>query len=138
MAPAHATVVTDTRVHGLQRWLVRLILAAVAAQFVLAGAGAFGATSFKPHTTIGWVTATLCLIAVAVAALGRRELSATALLFAVVAIQVALGVLGEKTSAWFGAVHGLNALIVAGAAANLARRTRSSHRLVNHTRIGAR
>jgi hypothetical protein len=125
------------QVHRLQRWLVLLILAAVAAQFVLAGAGAFGATSFKPHTAIGWVTAALCLIAVAVAALGRRELSATALLFAVVAVQVALGVLGEKTSAWFGAVHGLNALIVAGAAVNLARRTQSLPRPVNHTRIGA-
>lgn len=126
-----------TLVRGLQRWLVRLILAAVAAQFVLAGAGAFGATSFKPHTAIGWVTAALCLIAVAVAALGRRELSASALLFAVVAVQVALGVLGEKTSAWFGAVHGVNALIVGGAAVNLARRTQSLHRPVSHTRIGA-
>jgi hypothetical protein len=126
-----------TPINGLQRWLARLILAAVAAQFVLAGAGAFGAKSFKPHTAIGWVTAALCLIAVAVAALGRRELSATALLFAVVAVQVALGVLGERTSAWFGAVHGLNALIVAGAAGNLTRRTQSLPRPVNHTRIGA-
>ena len=124
-------------IHGLQRWLVRLILGAVGAQFVLAGAGAFGATSFKPHTAIGWFTAALGLIAVAVAALGRRELPATASLFAVVAIQIALGVLGEKTSAWFGAVHGLNALIVAGAAVNLARRTHSLHPSVNHTRIGA-
>lgn len=124
-------------VHGLQRWLVRLILAAVTAQFVLAGAGAFGATSFKPHTAIGWVTVVLCLIAVAVAALGRRELSASALLFAVVAVQVALGVLGENTSAWFGAVHGLNALIVAGTAVNLARRTQSLHRPVGPTPIGA-
>jgi Family of unknown function (DUF6220) len=126
-----------TPVKGLQRWLARLILAAVAAQFVLAGAGAFGATSFKPHTAIGWVTAALCLIAVAVAALGRRELSASVLLFAVVVVQVALGVLGEKTSAWFGAVHGLNALVVAGAAVNLVRRTQTSPRPVHHTPIGA-
>jgi Family of unknown function (DUF6220) len=127
-----------TRVHGLQRGLVRLILAAVATQFVLAGAGAFGATSFQPHTAIGWVTAALCLIAVAVAALGRYELSASALLFAVVVVQVVLGVLGENASAWFGAVHGLNAVIVAGAAVNLAGRTQSLHRSINHTRIGAR
>ena len=126
-----------TLIHGLQRWLVRLILTAVAAQFVLAGAGAFGAASFKPHTAIGWVTAALCLIAVVVAALGRRELPASALLFAVVAVQVVLGVLGEKTSAWFGAVHGLGALIVAGAAVNLARHTNSLPRPVTRTRIGA-
>jgi hypothetical protein len=113
-----------------------LIVAAVAAQFVLAGAGAFGATSFKPHTAIGWLTAALCLLALAVATFSRRELSASALLFAVVAAQVALGVLGEKTSAWFGAAHGLDALVAAGAAVNLARRTQTSHGPVNHTQIG--
>jgi hypothetical protein len=43
-----------TPVQGLQRWLARLIVAAVAAQVVLAGTGGFGATSFKPHSAIGW------------------------------------------------------------------------------------
>lgn len=122
---------------GLQRWLVRLILLAIAAQFVLAGAGAFGATSFKPHTAIGWVTAALCLFAVAVAALTRRALMASAGLLVVVAVQVALGVLGENASAWFGAAHGLSALLVAGAGVNLARRIESSVRPVNPSRIGA-
>jgi hypothetical protein len=103
-------------IQEFQRWLPRLILAAVAAQFVLAGAGAFGATSFKPHTAIDWATG--------------------ALLLAVVGVQVAVGVLGDIASAWFGAVHGLDALIVAGAAVNLARRTQTSHEPVNHTQIG--
>lgn len=36
------------RIRTAQRWLAVVILAAVAAQFLLAGAGAFHATSFKP------------------------------------------------------------------------------------------
>ena len=111
------------RVHAVHRWLAALTLAAVAVQFLLAGAGAFGAASFKAHTALGWATAALSLIVLAVAALGRRELRASVLLFAAIVVQVALGVLGENSSAWFGAVHGLNALVVAAAAFNLARRT---------------
>ena len=38
-------------------------------------------------------------------------------------IQIALGMLGEQTSAWFGALHWLNALVVTAAAAHLAHRT---------------
>jgi Family of unknown function (DUF6220) len=121
-------IVTSAPVHVIQRWLVRLIVGAVVAQFVLAGAGAFGATSFKPHTAVGWATVILCLIALALAALSRRAVRASAALFLAVVVQVALGVLGENTSAWFGAVHGLNALLVAGAAVHLTRRTQAPDR----------
>ncbi|MGH2859408.1 MAG: DUF6220 domain-containing protein [Solirubrobacteraceae bacterium] len=109
--------------HTLQRWLAALLVAAVAAQFLLAGAGAFGATSFKPHTGLGWAIAVVSLILLLVALAGRRHVRASAILFATVVVQVLLGVLGENASAWFGAVHGLNALLVMGAAVNLARRT---------------
>lgn len=110
-------------IHVVHRGLALVIVAAVAVQFLLAGAGAFGATSFKAHTALGWTTAFLSLLALIAAAVGRRELRASGLLFAAVAVQVALGVLGENSSAWFGTVHGLNALVVTGAAVNLARRT---------------
>ncbi len=102
------------------RWLARLIVVAVAVQFLLAGAGAFGATSFKAHTALGWATAAGSLLTLVIAALGHSQRRASSLLFAAVAVQVALGVLGENSSPWFGAVHGLNALVVAGAAVNLA------------------
>lgn len=110
-------------IQTVHRWLAAVIVAAVAVQFLLAGAGAFHATSFKAHTAVGWATAFFSLIALIAAALGRRELRASGLLFAAVAVQVLLGVLGENSSAWFGAVHGLNALVVIAAAVNLARRT---------------
>jgi hypothetical protein len=110
-------------IHVLHRWLAALVAAAVAVQLLLAGAGAFGATSFHPHTGLGWAIAAVSLLVLLAALLGRSEARASGVLFAVVAVQVALGVLGTQSSAWFGAVHGFNALVVAGAAATLARRT---------------
>lgn len=122
-------------IHVIQRWLAVVIVAAVAAQFLLAGAGAFGATSFKPHTAIGWTTAVLSLIALVLAVTGRGAVRASAVLLVAVAAQVALGVLGENSSAWFGAAHGLNALVVTGAAVDLARRTTIPNRPVSHTHL---
>jgi heme A synthase len=93
----------------------------------------------KAHTSLGWITAFLSLLALITAAFGGRELRASGLLFAAVAVQVLLGVLGENSSAWFGAVHGLNALVVMGAAVNLARRTAptSGHGLGARARPGS-
>jgi ABC-type multidrug transport system permease subunit len=105
------------------RWLAALVAAAIGVQFLLAGAGAFHATSFDPHTGLGWMIAAASLLVLLAALLGRSELTASGLLFAAVAVQVALGVLGAQSSPWFGALHGLNALVAMGAAANLARRT---------------
>ncbi|HWE13874.1 MAG TPA: DUF6220 domain-containing protein [Solirubrobacteraceae bacterium] len=110
-------------IHTVQRWLAALLLAALAAQFLLAGAGAFGATSFKAHTGLGWATAGVSLILLVVALAARRAQRASAILCATVVLQVVLGVLGTKASAWFGALHALNALAVVGAAVNLARQT---------------
>ena len=109
--------------HTVQRWLAALLFAAIAGQFLLAGAGAFGATSFKPHTSLGWAIAAISLILLVVALVGARAQRASTILFATVVMQVVLGVLGENASAWFGALHALNALAVVGAALNLARHT---------------
>jgi Family of unknown function (DUF6220) len=106
-----------------QRWLAGLLIASIAGQFLLAGAGAFGATSFKPHTSLGWAIAAMSLILLVIALLTRRARRASAFLFTAVVLQVVLGVLGENASAWFGALHALNALAVLGAAFNLARGT---------------
>jgi Family of unknown function (DUF6220) len=110
-------------IHTVQRRLAALLLAALAAQFLLAGAGAFGATSFKAHTGLGWAIAGVSLILLVVALGARRARRASAILFAAVVLQVVLGVLGTKAWAWFGALHALNALAVVGAMVNLARQT---------------
>jgi hypothetical protein len=107
-----------------QRVLVTLVAAAVACQFFLAGAGAFAATSFGPHRALGWAVLLVTAIAFLVALAARRLVRHSGALLLLVGIQVALGVLGADTQAWFGALHGLNALAVMAAAGTLARRTR--------------
>jgi Family of unknown function (DUF6220) len=104
-----------------QRGLAVLTMALIATQFFLAGAGAFGATSFDAHKAVGSVLVLVVLLAVIVAALARRfGLHALALLGLTV-LQLALGALGADTP-WIGAFHGLNALAVMGAGGTLARR----------------
>jgi hypothetical protein len=107
------------------RQLARLIGAAIVVQFFLAGAGAFGATSFAPHESLGWLLLILVAVEMLLALLGRTLIRHTAALLLATVAQVILGVLGAETSAWFGAVHAVNALAVLAAAGTLARRTSS-------------
>jgi hypothetical protein len=110
------------------RQLARLIAAAIVVQFFLAGAGAFGATSFAPHRAVGWLLLVLAVAELLLALLGRTLVRHTGVLLALTGLQVILGVLGSDTSAWFGAVHAVNALGVMAAAGTLARRAMSSAR----------
>jgi hypothetical protein len=105
------------------RYLVRLTALGVLMQFFLAGAGAFGATSFTAHTALGTTLIGLTAIALLAALVARRLRRHTALLFGVTLLQGLLGTLGADTQAWFGGLHAVNALAVMGAAATLARRT---------------
>jgi hypothetical protein len=106
----------------LQRFLALAIVIAVAAQFFLAGAGSFGATSYSTHRALGMALGIAAAAALLTALITRRHLVASSLLLGAVVIQIALGSLGT-THAWFGAFHGLNALFVLATAGNLARRT---------------
>jgi hypothetical protein len=105
-----------------QRALATLVAASVAVQFFLAGAGAFGATSFSPHRALGWALLLLAGLAVVVALAAMRFVRHSFALALLVALQAGLGVVGADTQAWFGALHGLNALAVMAAAGILARR----------------
>jgi hypothetical protein len=104
------------------RFVVALIAAGVVVQFFLAGAGAFGATSFHLHSLLGTLLLVLAAVAVALALIGRAFVQHTVFLLLAVVIQFALGVLGADVQAWLGAVHAVNALAVMGAAASLVRR----------------
>jgi hypothetical protein len=108
--------------HSTQRVLASLIVVGVAVQFLLAGAGAFGATSFSPHRALGWALLLFAVVAFLVALAAMRFVRHSAVLLCVVALQAALGVLGADTQAWFGALHGMNALAVMAAVGTLARR----------------
>ena len=105
-----------------QRVLAALIAVGVAAQFFLAGAGAFGATSFAAHRALGWVLLLLAGVAFLIALAALKLVRHSAALLLVVVVQVILGVLGTGTQPWFGALHSLNALAVMAAAGTLARR----------------
>ena len=106
-----------------QRMLASLIALAVAAQFFLAGAGAFGATSYTPHRALGWALLIATGIELLVARAAAELLRHSATLFLVTALQAGFGILGTESQAWFGALHALNALAVIAAAGTLARKS---------------
>ena len=103
------------------RVLASVIAAGVAVQVFLAGAGAFGAAGYGPHRALGWALLIVALGELLVAVAAAKLIRHTALLVLVVGLQVALGVLGTETQAWFGAFHAVNALAVMAAAGTLAR-----------------
>ena len=104
-----------------QRGIATLTMALVATQFFLAGAGAFGATSFDAHRTVGSVLVLVVLLGLLVAGLARRHVRPALLLLGVTVLQVVLGAVGSDEP-WVGAFHGVGALVVMGVAGTLARR----------------
>jgi hypothetical protein len=106
---------------GALRGIASLSMALVAAQFFLAGAAAFGATSFDAHKAVGSVLVLVALVGVLVAALARRHTGHAALFLGVTVLQLVLGTLGSDEP-WLGAFHGLNAIVVMGVGGTLARK----------------
>jgi hypothetical protein len=106
---------------ALQRGLQALAMALIAAQFFLAGAGAFGATSFDAHKAVGSILVLVALLGLLAAALARRFVGHAALFLGVTVLQLVLGTLGADTP-WIGAFHGLNAVVVMAVGGTLARR----------------
>jgi hypothetical protein len=104
-----------------QRGLASLSMALVVAQFFLAGAGAFGATSFDAHKTVGSALVLVVLLGLLVAALVRRHVAHAAIFFAVTLLQLVLGTVGSDEP-WVGAFHGLNAIAVMGAGGTFAQK----------------
>jgi hypothetical protein len=102
-----------------QRVVASLTALLVVAQFFLAGAGAFGATSFDAHRTVGSLAVLVALVGLVIALLTRRLLAHTAAVFGLLVLQAVLGTLGGDEP-WIGAFHGLNAVAVMGAAGSLA------------------
>jgi hypothetical protein len=104
-----------------QRGLASLAMALVLTQFFLAGAGAFGATSFDAHKTVGSLLVVVVLLGLLVAALARRHVAHAAIFFGVTVLQLVLGTVGADEP-WVGALHGLNAIAVMGAGGTFAQK----------------
>jgi hypothetical protein len=105
---------------GLYRLVAGLTLLGVAAQFFLAGAGAFGATSYDAHRTLGSVLIAIGALGVILAATSRTRVVLALALEVALLLQLLLGHLGT-THPWIGAIHGLVAIGVAALASAVAR-----------------
>jgi uncharacterized membrane protein len=115
------------------RAVVALIAVGVVVEFFFAGAGAFGATSYDVHMTVGKILLGLAGLAVLCSTLARRFLRHTVFLLAVVLLQWILGKLGAEKEAWVGPVHAVNALAVMATAGTLARRAAGATGQHTHT-----
>jgi hypothetical protein len=102
-----------------QRLVASLTALMIVSQFFFAGAGAFGATSFDAHRTIGSLAILVALVGLVLALLTRRHRGHSAALVGLLVLQALLGDFGGDEP-WVGAVHGLNAIAVMGAAGTLA------------------
>lgn len=107
-------------------YLVGLFLVGVAAQFYLAGRGAFGASSYDAHKALGGilylVTLLVLVVSIALPATRNRvDIGLAAALFVLMTIQAAIGTLDHPQ---VGAFHPVNGLLVTGAAAGILSRDR--------------
>jgi hypothetical protein len=106
---------------AVYHWAALLILAGGVVQFLLAGAGVFGAESFEAHEGLGWMLHTAAIVVVIAAIVGPRTRQAIVLsiVFLVVfTIQVMLPG-AQDDSPWLAAFHPVLALAVLGLAAQI-------------------
>jgi hypothetical protein len=96
---------------ALRVWLT-LMMVGIAVQFFFAGAGAFGATSYSAHKTIGSLLVVAGLIAVPLAFATRSWIRPLVIGAVLLVVQAILGSTGLHHP-WLGALHGLNALAIA-------------------------
>jgi len=107
-APAPSAPRQAARADAILRVPAIITLIGVSAQFLLAGAGAFGA-GFDLHVvlgrTLGWWTL-LLLVAVLAARANRADI-VIAVVLMVLALpgQLLLTALGQQVSGWFGTLH---------------------------------
>ncbi len=104
-------------------------MALIALQFVLAGYGIFERQYhkaddgwFEPHQAVGYLTilATIALLVVAaVTHRGRSVVARAAVVVVLAVLQPLFAGLGTDTNPWWGVVHALDAVIIAGITGSL-------------------
>ena len=95
------------------------MMAGIAAQLFLAGAGAFGATDYDVHEAIGSALIAVGAVAFSFAAAARRHRIVALAILVLLALQIAFAAIATDSERWVGAVHGLNALVIAAIAGSL-------------------
>jgi hypothetical protein len=104
----------------LYRLVAALTLLGVAVQFFLAGAGAFGATSYDAHRALGVVLVVVGAVGLLIALATRTRPTRALALEVALLLQFLFGHLGMHHP-WIGAIHGLLAIGVAALASVVAR-----------------
>ncbi len=116
-----------TVVLRLQRTCLGLFLASVALQVYAAGLGLFGATSFVPHATLGYlmvVGALILLVLTVIAKLPRPAIVLAGLVLGLTILQPILILQLRASLPALAALHPFNALLIFALAASIARSTR--------------
>jgi hypothetical protein len=106
---------------AVYHWVALLILAGGVVQFLLAGAGVFGAQSFEAHEGLGWMLHTAAILVVIAAIVGPRTRQAIVIsivFFVVFTIQAMLPGVSDDAP-WVAAFHPVLALAVLGFAAHI-------------------
>jgi hypothetical protein len=91
-------------------------------QFYLAGAGAFFATDYDAHAGLGYALVAVSLAILVLAVVTRSIVVLSAVLFGLMILQMVLAGVGRDSSAWIGALHAVNALVVFGVSGLVAHR----------------
>lgn len=108
-------------------WLASLVTVALVVQFLLAGAGAFGATTWERHRELGQALIAVGGVLLVLALFARVHRAPTLALLVLLVLQLALALLADELP-WLGALHAVNALVVLGVAhATATRAWRASH-----------
>ena len=122
------------KVHGA---LAHLFGGLLVIQFFLAGYGAFETVhnkkfndnNFGAHGGLGTLLVLLALVIAVLALIGRWSQFVTRvslLLFGLMVLQFILGVTGANDSAWLGALHAVNALVIVAVTYLLIRESRQA------------
>jgi uncharacterized membrane protein YccC len=96
---------------GALRIVLTVITLGIGVQFFFAGAGAFGATSYDTHKTIGSLLVLAAVLALALAFAARSSVVPVAIGLVLLILQAVLGHNGFAHP-WLGAIHGANALAI--------------------------
>src|SRR3954466_6418254 len=102
--PCGGLVADHPALIAVQRGVAVLTMALIATQFFLAGAAAFGATSFDAHKAVGSALVLVVLLAVLVPPPPRRFVAHAAALLGLTILQLVLGTVGADEP-WVGAFH---------------------------------
>jgi hypothetical protein len=104
--------------------LSAIYLVGVVVQFFLAGLGVFGSGDFDPHRALGFALAVTSLILLVLAFVGRVSHELMALAAILLVLNVAQMFLARVDIDAVAALHVVNALVIAAAAAVLVNRSR--------------